>query len=381
MIPSELADQAFFGGCLPSRRAVTWSIPVASPSAEILLPVPEAAASVEVVMTVDDVSQKVGASSVLSPGGRRSYSMPCSPESSSGTTCDPLFEFFTNKVRHQPAFGQSVLAIPSGITSSSLTPPTSEAAPLTPGIYRIQISSFRSDDTAGFAVPRVTAVVQFDASGTLDLHFFFLDLTDHPCAAMTNNAPLDARTAQASAFFQDDYLGGLRDVATRAGLSLGTLTYEDIKDHPELDGIDLADAGALLALGKYATGINVFFVRTLSPVGLQAFGPNPGPAGLAGTSQSGIIVGLDTLCYRDWRAVARLTAHQIAHYMGLYHNVELGVDQRPYLRDLIEDSDDANTNLMFFSEHADPGAAGALGIGDQLSKEQREILKRSAVLR
>src|SRR4029079_641716 len=112
-------------------------------------------------------------------------------------------------VRHRPGFGQSVLAIPSGVPSTSSQV---SAVALTRGIYRINVSSFRSNDTDGFAVPTITAVVQIDSERRLDLHFFFLDLADHPCAAMTNNAPLNATVAQGVGYFQDDYLGELQDL-------------------------------------------------------------------------------------------------------------------------------------------------------------------------
>src|SRR5262249_27543576 len=175
--------------------------------------------------------------------------------------------------RHLPAFGQSVLMIPSG-----------SATDIGPGVYRVQVSSFRSNDLPGSAIPQVTAVVELGSSQTpsLELHFFFLDLHDHPCAAMLDSGTLDATTAQSSPSFHNTYLGVLRTVFFRAGIKVDTLTYDNITDHPELDGLDVADAGSLLRLGKFATGINVFFVRSLSPIGIQAFGPNPGPAGLAG---------------------------------------------------------------------------------------------------
>src|SRR6185369_3847134 len=99
--------------------------------------------------------------------------------------------------------------------------------------------------------------------------------------------------------------------------------YENLRDHPDLDGLDLENAPALLSLGAHASGINIFFVRTLSPVGLQAIGPNPGPAGLGGTRRSGIVIGVDSLCYRSWPDLARLTSREIARYMGLYDNVEV----------------------------------------------------------
>jgi len=374
-IPSELPDNPLFAGCLPAQGVLTWSIPVTSPSAEILLPVPDVARSAELVMSIDDLSEKVGASSVLSPGGLRIYNLPCS---TSDPACDPdraLDQFFGNEVRHLPEFGQSVLAMPSN-----------PGKPLSAGMYRVEVSSFQPSNAPGDAVPHVTAAVQLGARGVLDLHFFFLALDDHPCAAMTAGATLSASTAQSGAFFQTDYLGELRRVSSTAGLSLGQPTYDTIMNHPELDGLDLADAGSLFVLGTFPTGINVFFVRSLSPAGVQAFGPNPGPAGLGGTRQSGIVISLDTLCYRDWRAVARLTAHELARYMGLYHNVELETAQHPTWRDPIDDSDDSSNNLLYFSERADPdiGAGiGTIGLSAdfQLSPGQRQILTRSAVLR
>jgi hypothetical protein len=143
-------------------------------------------------------------------------------------------------------------------------------------------------------------------------------------------------------------------------------------DHPELDGLDIADAGALFSLGETSTGVNVFFVRTLTPAGLQAFGPpGPGPAGIAGSPQSGIVVGLDALCYRTWMQVARVTAHEIARYMGLYNNAELAstTDHDPLGDD--NSAPTASQNLMFYSEFG----------GTDLSANQCSILGHSVVLR
>jgi hypothetical protein len=269
-------------------------------------------------------------------------------------------QYFANAVRHAPQFGQSVLLLPSRPRPG-----------LQIGAYRIQVASFWPDGPIGSAVPRVTAVVQIGSGDTLDLHFYFLGLDDHPCAAMTGGLPLDAAHAQSAPFFQDTLLSGVRDVFSHVGIAVNAVSYDDITDRPELDGLDIADAGTLFSLGRYATGINVFFVRSLSPIGLQAYSPNPGPAGVAGTPQSGIMISLDTLCYRDWHAIARLLAHQIARYMGLYHNVEIDFAAHSSWKDPIDDTDESPENLMYFAEHP----------STSLSTGQREILIRSAVLR
>jgi hypothetical protein len=363
-IPHLLVSQATFSGCLPSQGSIKWSIPMNSPSGQILLPVPTVARSASLVMSVNDPGQKVGATAVLDQkDGTRLYSAPCSMRPG-GPTCTPidaLDDYFEHRIRHIPAFGQSVMLMPSGTSG-----------PLGPSVYRVDVSSFRANNAPGSAIPRVTAVVQLSPGALLDLHFFFLDLAGHPCEALTNRTTLDAMSARSAPYFQDTYLVELEAIFDRAGIKLGTLTYEDIENQHKLDSLDVTDVGELLRLGKYAGGINVFFVRSLSPIGLQAFAPNPGPAGLAGTRESGIVISLDTLCYRDWSKLARLTAHELARYMGLYHNVELEVAQNPSWRDLIDDNNDEPTsNLMFFSE---------LG-GATLSPQQIDILTRSPVLR
>lgn len=361
-IPRVESNGIMFQGCLPPRGTVAWNIPVATPTSDtILIPVPDAARSVTALFSVDDLAQRVGARAITSPSGAPLYTKPCEPGSS--PSCDDTAaadQYYSQQLRHLPDFGQSVLQIPS-----------SPAAPLEAGAYRVAVSSFRANGAAGSAIPRVTAVVKMDAAVFLDLHFHFLNLEDHPCSAAFNGPKLDATVAGGASFFQTDFLGELRGVFAGGGIALGDTSYDNILDHPDLDGLAVENAGSLLALGSHTTGIDVFFVRTLSPVGLQAFGPNPGPAGLAGTRQSGIVIGIDTLCYRSWTQLARLTAHEIARYMGLYHNVELEVAQHPMWRDPIGDSDDTSSNLMYFSE---------LG-GIELSAGQRDILTRSAVLR
>lgn len=362
-IPRVKAGGALFAGCLPSSGNVIWSIPLTAPSETILLPVPSSAHSASLVFTVDDPSQQVGTQTFTSPTGEILYKRPCNP--AFDPVCDPVADFFDNIVRHRPEFTQSVIAIPS-------TP----SVPLETGAYRVHVSSYRAGG-AGTAVPRVTAIVRIDTATLLDLRFHFLDLQDHMCQSSMGPVPLDATSAPGAPFFKDDFIGELRAIFAHGGVALGNLSYVDVKHRPDLDSLDIANAGDLLSLGSSVTGVNVFFVRTLSPVGIQAFGPNPGPAGLAFTPQSGIVIGLDTLCFRSWKQLARLTAHEIARYMGLSHNVELAKDPNdnlPY-HDLIGDTpefgDETIDNLMFFSE---------LG-GTDISPGQRDILTRSPVLR
>jgi hypothetical protein len=70
---------------------------------------------------------------------------------------------------------------------------------------------------------------------------------------------------------------------------------------------------------------------------------------------------MDTLCYRDWHALARITAHSLGRQMGLYHN--RAPDGAP---DTISDSDESIENLMYFGDFG----------GSQLSDGQRDVLRR-----
>lgn len=353
VLPRVEASGLLFGGCLPSGGNVTWSIPMITPAADMFLPVPSEATHASLVFEVDDPQQRSGASSVMAPSGAVVHQ-----RCPFGTSC-PIAEeeqqYYVNPVRHMPEPGLSVLAMP-----------TDPAVELETGLYTVRVDTRRPDGNPGTAIPKVTAVVRIGSGGSLALHLHFLDLADHPCRAKFKNLRLDSQSAASEAFFQQDFIGALNTIFTTASISITTVTYDDIHDHPDLDGLDVSNAGALLALGKYDRGINVFFVRSMSPVGLQGFAPGPGPAGLARTRGSGIIIGVDTLCYREWNELARITAHEIARYMGLSHNVE--PDAR--WQDQISDSNVQPTNLMFYSERG----------GTELSNGQRDILSRSPIL-
>ena len=401
-IPRVAVNGTLFSGCLPENSTLTWNIPVTSSSAEILLPIPTGGVSAALVMSVGDPGQKVGAQGVLDPCGCTKYTVPCPflTGPNDPQTCTDIVaadEFYSqppvsggtggsavtgannicgqpimcndggpvvNHIRHLPAFGRSVLLMPSIASRGELKS----------GAYQIEVSSFWSDNSPGSAIPRVTAVVRIGAGAELPLHFFFLDLADHPCAVRTASTTLNAARAKSEDYFQHRYLDPLHKVFETAGIHVAAASYDDITGRHALDGIDVADVGSLLALGRYARGINVFFVRSLSPIGTEVFSPNPGPAGLGGTPESGIVIALDTLCYRDWPAMAQLTAHTLARYMGLYHNVEPRdpgqAPGAPRWQDLLPDSDLGEANLMYYSSRA----------GVELSPNQRDALSWSPVL-
>jgi hypothetical protein len=337
------ASGGMFGGCLPSSGNIQWTIPVKAPASSITFPVPAGARSAQLTMTVSDPSKRVGAKEILSPSNAVLY-RPCQ----AGPSCNPEDDFYQQPVRHQPLPGQSVLVMPQRL-------------PLESGAYRVKL-------TTDGSVPRVLASVRLDVGSLLDLHFHFLNFDDHMCPVSNG---LRAESAPLDLAFQNEFVATIRTIFSPAGIAVGDLTYRNVLERPDLDGLDVEDVGELLELANRGSGINVFFVRTLSPVGIQGFAPNPGPAGFGGTMQSGVVIGLDTLCYRSWTELARLTAHELARYMGLFRNVEANTVWEDNLADTPNDVASNHLNLMFYSEFG----------GIALSASQIDLLRNSGVLR
>lgn len=339
-IPRPLDDGSAprFSGCMQRGGVLEVEYRMDSPLEELEIPVPETARSFAVVATLDDESLLVGADRVIAPDDELLYQRPLFAE-----------EFYTNRIRHAPTPVVSTLLVPN-------TP----SVGLLLGVYRVTVGSFTAQGNPGSGVPRVTVFYKLDSARRLDLHLYFLDLAGHPCEGALDVAGLDATTAAASPAFQGEYLAHLRVLIESAGLAVGEITYTDITDRPELDGLSREDIGRLVRLSTAPSGVSVFFVRSIEPEGIQALVSGaPGPPMVPGTISSGVALSLDSICYRSWESVARLTAHAIGRQIGLYRNLEPDGYTDP-----IPDSDTSPDNLLFFSEFG----------GDQLSDGQRVVL-------
>ena len=347
-VPRIQAGGAEFKGCLQSTGVLVHEFSAAELSGdfaqEIDIAIPSHAHSFALVTSVGN-GQWVGADSVVSPSGRVLYSTPDSPEA-----------YVANPIRHEPA--QSV---------STLLVPNNPAVDLETGVYRATVASFldginflarNGSVRYGTEAPRVKVFYKLSDSAVLDLHFHFADLADHPCGgAMTVG---NAAAAEVDTDFQQNYLPALKRIFEDADINIGAITYRDTA-RPELDSIDSSKLPTLLAQGSGETGLNIFFVRNIDPVGVQALaGGNPSPPPFPGGTASGIVIGADTLCYRSWGTVARITAHAMGQSMGLYLNRGPTGEEDP-----IVDSADDEENLMFFGDFG----------GTELSPGQRQVLR------
>jgi hypothetical protein len=183
---------------------------------------------------------------------------------------------------------------------------------------------------------------------------------DHPCNGEFGVETLNAANAAVATTFQDVYLAEFEDILSQANIDTGIIRYHDV-DRADLDGLVGNDINDLLRLAENKSGVAIFFVRSLEPSGVQALiGGVPGPPMSPGTSASGIAISADTLCYRSWTKLARVTAHSAATQMGLWNNRD--PDGLP---DPISDTEGTTENLMFFGEFGGtsltPGQVNVLG--------------------
>lgn len=360
-IPRELPapnQYAEFYGCLPDQGDIVYSVPTDEPFERLMLPVPGAARSVAVVMSVEDDSELVGAVRLDSPSGEILYQVPLDRA-----------EYFANQVRHLLAPGVSVLVMPQ--VPEQLDPdPDLLDDRLVSGAYVVSIGSYVDPTTPGTQIPKIDIIYKLDSAVHLDIHFYFLDLGTHPCPLM--NSVGDAVGAQSSTVFQTQYLAELDVIFASAGVILDSedATYTDILDRGDLDGLDQSRLGDLLALSSHEGGVHVFFVRSISPAGIEGLvGGPPAPPGVPGSRASGVAIATDTLCYADWNYLARTTAHEIARALGLQRSVEPD-GYEDALTDPTTGSGYEPTNLMYFSDNGD----------SHLSTDQARMLRLSPVM-
>jgi hypothetical protein len=171
---------------------------------------------------------------------------------------------------------------------------------------------------------------------TLDLNLYLVDI-----GLSAANAPND-----------DDFqamLGQFAAVYGNAGVQLGTVRYFDVigDDATQFRVIRAeADVGGLLSRTAApgptrddVLSLNVAFVRTFAlPGGGGILGISqglPGPAGLHGTRNSGVVFTAEFLgeSFRDNSGqrvdgnlyTGNVMAHEVGHYLGLFHTTEQDV--------------------------------------------------------
>lgn len=260
-----------------------------------------------------------------------------------------------------------------------------------------------SEQSGAFLVPNTPSVAASDGRWTLRVGHWLVDLEASPPARSPVDRPVRVilvargidggagrvdvnvhRTGGIDDGLIDAALDVVREAWGAVGLRLGEVRTSEVDS--AFRTVELAEGrceggqlDALLASGREAEpGIDLFlvdgFVCILNggvdvggAIGGIAAGI-PGPAWVRGSRRSGVAVATGRAA-GDPSALGATMAHELGHFLGLYHTKESSSGGDP-IEDEIEDSpagDDADENLMYF----------AVGVDTTLSEGQGHVLRTS----
>ncbi len=221
------------------------------------------------------------------------------------------------------SYQYGLVALP-GKTISAILPPVHTVLTSFPtGDYQFKIHNMDSIE----ATINVTQVYKTDG----DFSFGKLDINLFVYTAGEPNPVIPDETEASN------IKNLLNDVLGQAGITIGSLRIEFI-DNPEIiadmntrdDLAEFLASASRKTLGRSDNGINCFLLPWLPNRILGRDGAIPGPA-IHGTQASGIIARAANYGYSaegftehetDQRVLVKILAHEIGHYIGLFHTTE-----------------------------------------------------------
>ena len=281
---------------------------------------------------------------------------------------------------YEDPYGYNVRCFPTDDVHTFVHP-SSPLEDIRAGTYKLEpFTDAASVDAAVTAIHRGT-LPSGDLNLALTLHFVGVP-------------GLDAAGAEEHANLQivldevDALLGG-------AGIVLGDVAYQDVTDSvDELTLIESEDGpsselGRLLAMSGDVTErrLHIFFVQGIDYGGLEVVGQAgsaPGPALIQGGSHAGIAMSTVDLDGAP-EMLGLSTAHEIGHYLGLYHTTEKDANGWDPLEDTAFCGAENDTNDDGWVNHDECGGMGADNVmfwsppegASELTADQEFVLVRN----
>ena len=207
-------------------------------------------------------------------------------------------------------------------------------------------------------------------TGILDLNLFFTGVNGWT-----------AETAQQDTSFQNT-LDSIDNLYSTVGISLGEVSYNDVDSSfqviESMEGAN-SDLNRLFQLSEDAPldGPNLFIVdelRSSSPFGggggiLGISGGIPGPILAHGTPQSGVAVAYGSI--QGAAILANVMAHELGHYLGLFHTSEYFAFGGMPGHDPLPDTPEDDTSYLM---HAG-------GSGGNMSEWQGKVMRKNPWVR
>jgi hypothetical protein len=322
------------------------------------------------------------------------------------TVVDPKGAILVTESRTDPnPIGRTLLQNAGDSVVAGLFPHTTTYA-ISSGRYTFRVAN---NDTSSRTVT-VHAVINHrdnPQGGSLNANFFFCGISD-----------LTAATALSHARFLV-MLDEFKRIMQQAGIQISVVGAYDCpqSEQARLSVIATTDANGnglqdemedLFSMSQSAavSGVNIFIVQEISGsvggfliVGQPGGIPGPGP--IKGTVQSGLAVALvaNTIGALSQAALlsrGRTIAHEVGHYLGLFHTTEVpGANGDPDRVDPIPDTPECpttrdlnnngqvtadeclsfgGTNVMFWTQPASPA------VRDQFSSDQIFVLRRNPLV-
>lgn len=253
--------------------------------------------------------------------------------------------------------------------------PNSPRSVLSESGYHVILESEKKGDLS------VTDLYKPNPGRLLNLNFFYLGGLDWTIEGQRGPALLDQAIRGVEEIFsqadikigmikQFEVLGGLRE-----RFEFIDQRYGILEELPHLFS---------LSAGEVSPAINLFFVRQVHD-SLAVSGGMPGPMGLHGTGGSGIAFSTDLLDNQN--NLTKAIAHEIGHFLGLFHTSEINgqvLDPLPDTQECRLDRDLDGDGQLDPSECEGFGTDNlmfwTISSGTMISADQAKVLQAAPIL-